>query len=94
MPMRRCHLDGKTIGSLDDLYDQLSARLPLPDHFGRNLDALRDVLSTDVEGPFEIAWMNADASKRRMGKAYDRVLRLLRALEKERDDFRLKIDRG
>jgi hypothetical protein len=31
--------------SLDDLYDQLQADLALPGWFGRNLDALADVLS-------------------------------------------------
>ncbi|MCK7468404.1 MAG: barstar family protein [Desulfosudis oleivorans] len=45
-----------SIRSLDDLYDQLASRLSLPAHFGRNLDALWDVLSTDIEGPFEIVW--------------------------------------
>lgn len=64
MPIKRCALNGKTIRSLDDLYDQLSKRLSLPKHFGRNLDALWDVLSTDVEGPFEITWRHADSSKK------------------------------
>jgi ribonuclease inhibitor len=92
MPIKRCTLNGRSIRSLDDLYDRLSSRLSLPDHFGRNLDALRDVLSTDVEGPFEIAWMHAADSKRSMGKDFDRAVKLLRELEKERDDFKLKIE--
>ncbi len=92
MPIKRCTLNGKTIGSLDDLYDRISILIDLPEHFGRNLDALWDVLSTDVEGPFEIIWKNADDSKKSMGKDFDRVLKLLRDLEKERDDFKLKIN--
>jgi len=77
--------------SLDDLYDQLSTRLSLPEHFGRNLDALWDVLSTDVEGSFEIEWEYADDSKKSMGNDFDRAAKLLRELEKERADFKLKI---
>jgi hypothetical protein len=50
--IRSAILLGRAIHSLDDLYDQISTRLSLPAHFGRNLDALWDVLSTDVEGPF------------------------------------------
>ncbi len=91
MPMKRCALDGKAIRSLADFYDQLSISLTLPKHFGRNLDALWDILSTDVEGPFEIVWRQADASKKAMGRDFDRAVQLLRQLEEERDDFKLKL---
>jgi len=93
MPIRRCTLDGKTIGSLDDLYDQLSIRLALPEHFGRNLDALWDVLSTDVEGPFEIVWKHTGDSRKLMGKDFDRAVKVLKDLQKERDDFALEIEK-
>ena len=93
MPIRRCTLNGKTTRSLDDLYDQLSVPLSLPEHFGRNLDALWDVLSTDVEGPFEIVWKNAGDSRKLMGKDFDRAAKLLKDLQKDRDDFKLKIEK-
>lgn len=93
MPIKRCTLDGKNVGSLDDLYNQFSSRLSLPDHFGRNLDALWDVLSTDVQGSFEIVWKHAGASKKLMGRDFDRVVKLLKDLQKERDDFTLKIEK-
>lgn len=92
MPIRQCTLDGKTVRSLDDFYDQLSIRLSLPEHFGRNLDALWDVLSTDVEGPFEIVWKHTGDSKKLMGKDFDRAVKLLKDLQKERKDFTLKIE--
>jgi ribonuclease inhibitor len=92
MPIKRCTLNGSAIRSLDDLYDQLSTRLSLPEHFGRNLDALWDVLVADVEGSFEIVWKHADDSRTLMGKDFDRAIKLLRALEEERDDFKLKIE--
>ena len=94
MPIsRKCTLDGRSIHSLDELYDELAKHLPLPDHFGRNLDALWDVLSTDIEGPFEIAWQHADDSKKAMGKDYGRAMKLLRDLVKRRDDFTLIVKR-
>ena len=93
MPMKRCTLDGKTIRSLDDLYDSLSIQLSLPVHFGRNLDALWDVLSTDVRGPFEIVWKHAGDSRKLMGKDFDRVVKVFKDLQKERDDFILKIEK-
>jgi ribonuclease inhibitor len=92
MPIKQCPLSGRFIHSLDDLYDQLVSGLALPAHFGRNLDALWDVLSTDVEGPFEIVWKNSDDSRKSMGKDFDRVLKLLQALEDERNDFHLTVE--
>jgi ribonuclease inhibitor len=92
MPIKKCALNGKTLRSLDDLYDQLSNELSLPKRFGRNLDALWDVLSTDVPGPFEIDWKHANESKIMMDKDFDRVLKLLQELEKERGDFTLTLE--
>jgi len=93
MPIRQCTLDGKTIRSLDDLYDRLSIPLSLPEHFGRNLDALWDVLSTDVQGSFEIVWKHTGDSKKLMGSDFSRAIKLLKDLQKERDDFTLKIEK-
>lgn len=92
MPIKRCALNGLKIRSLDDLYDRLANRLSLPAHFGRNLDALWDVLSTDIEGPFSIIWKHSDDSKKSMGKDFSRAVKLLRELEKGRDDFQLTIE--
>jgi len=94
MPVKRCALSGKTIHSLDDLYDQLSKKLSFPDYFGRNLDALWDVLATDVEGPFEIVWKDAGASKKSMGRSFARIVNLLKELEAERDDFTFRGEEG
>ena len=82
-------LNGQGIRSLDDFYDELSRQLSLPAYFGRNLDALWDVLSTDVEGPIEIFWRNADASKQAMGEDFEKVLKVLKELEGEREDFKV-----
>lgn len=91
MPIKKINLDGKTVKSLNDLYENISKQISLPEHFGRNLDALWDVLSTDVEGPIEINWKNAADSKEGMGKDFDRAVKLFKDLKKERDDFKLKI---
>lgn len=90
--MKRCTLDGRKISSLNDLYNQLSPQLHLPDYFGCNLDALWDVLSTDIEGPFEIIWKNSGVSEKLMGRDFERVVNLLKDLEQERDDFKLIMD--
>ena len=92
MPMRACTLNGENIHSLADLYDRLASGLSLPEYFGRNLDALWDVLSTDVAGPFAIRWQHAAASRKSMGRDFRRAVKLLQDLERERDDFTLMIE--
>ncbi len=91
MSIRKRHytLDGQGIHSLDDFYDEISRQLSLPAYFGRNLDALWDVLSTDVEGPVEITWRNAQASEQAMGEDFEKVLKVLKELEGEREDFKV-----
>lgn len=92
MPIKKCVLNGLKIHSQDDLYTQLEKRLSLPAYFGRNLDALWDVLSADVEGPFKIVWKHGDVSKQFMGKDFDKVVKLFKELERDRSDFQLKIE--
>jgi ribonuclease inhibitor len=94
MPLRRSAkkgtLSGKSIRSLKDFYDEISEQLEFPGHFGRNLDALWDVLVTDVAGPVEILWEDSGLSKSSMGKDFDRIANLLKEVEKERGDFKVR----
>jgi ribonuclease inhibitor len=87
--LKKCRLPGKSIRSPEDFYDQLTRQLHFPDYFGRNLDALWDVLTTDMEGPVEIVWEDAAASRKSMGDIFEKIAALLREVEKERDDFRV-----
>ncbi len=82
-------LPGREIRSLEAFYDVISRKLSFPEHFGRNLDALWDVLTTDVKGPVEIIWDESAVSRQAMGPIYDRVSALLKDVQKERDDFRV-----
>ena len=93
MPVKRCTLNGRAISSIDDFYEQLETKLSIPNHFGRNLDALWDVLTTDIKGPFEIVWKDAEASKKSMKRDFERVLQLLKDLEDDRRDFKLRIEK-
>jgi ribonuclease inhibitor len=93
MPVtKKIMLNGERVHSLEDFYDELVRRITLPEHFGRNLDALWDSLTSDVEGPFEIIWRRSGLSKKHMGKEFDAVIVLLHDLEAERDDFRLVLE--
>jgi ribonuclease inhibitor len=77
--------------SLEAVYDILGRDLGLPPHFGRNLDALYDVLTGDVPGPFEIVVEDA----KRLGAALvpqgSALLKLLADVAKARKDARIRV---
>ncbi len=86
---KKIKLPGKSISSLDEFYSELAKKLRFPEHFGRNLDALWDVLTTDVKGPVELAWEDSKLSKKSMGKDFEKVAALLGDVGKEREDFKV-----
>jgi ribonuclease inhibitor len=91
--MMKYILDGKKIASRNDFYDELKrSKLPLPSHFGRNLDALWDVLTADLAGPLEIIWNASGSSRSAMGnEEHDQLVRLLLDAAVERDDLKVTI---
>jgi ribonuclease inhibitor len=77
--------------TMDAIYSTLQRELDLPRHFGRNLDALYDVLTADVAGPVEIVWKDHAWARAKLGPDYDRLVTTLRAVENEREDFLLTL---
>lgn len=55
---KEVYIDFSTIGDMDEFYAQLKEKLPLPDYFGDNLDALYDVITGDLEMPLHIEFVN------------------------------------
>lgn len=92
MPVKAYALDGRMILSIDDFYDKITKTMPLPEYFGRNLDALADSLLTDIEGPLEIVWEYSSVSQKAMKEDYKRVARVLRRVARERDDCKIVFD--
>lgn len=83
--MSRIVISGDCVDTLDDIYDEVERQLTLP-YFGRNLDALWDVLTREVDGPVEILWRESDVSRARLGPDFDRVTALLREVAEDRPD--------
>ena len=58
---RRFIVDLAGVRSAARLHDALAAQLPLPQHYGRNLDAFHDVL-TEFGGSWSIVFRNAGSA--------------------------------
>ena len=56
--MKTIYIDFTDIGDYEDFYAQLKEKLPLPEHFGDNLDALSDVITGEQEMPLHIEFVN------------------------------------
>ena len=52
------YIDFLEIGDYEDFYAQLKEKLPLPEHFGDNLDALFDVITGELEVPLHLECVN------------------------------------
>ncbi|HUX63764.1 barstar family protein [Sulfuricella sp.] len=85
MPVKRCVL--RDIRTLAQFYDELARQFAFPPHFGRNLDALWDVLTGEVAGPIEIVWEESEQAQANLGVDYAKLIILFNDLAAERDDF-------
>ncbi|MGW6445480.1 barstar family protein [Lentzea sp. NPDC055074] len=71
-------IDGALIGTESDLHDALSGPLDFGPYYGRNLDALWDRLTVDVERPVELVWTRSEISRSNLGSVlFGRIERLL-----------------
>jgi len=69
------------------LFHRLAEHLDFPPHAADNLDALWDVLRTDVAGPFQIVWRDHVAARAALGFDFEKIAALMQRLAEERRDF-------
>lgn len=70
------NLDGTVLTSKEELHNTIFYQLALPDYYGRNLDALWDVLST-WSAPLRIEVTHTELLKRHLAYYADALLELL-----------------
>jgi ribonuclease inhibitor len=83
-------LEGAAIRSEAEFHAAIAAALEFPSYYGRNLNALWDVLTGDVERPVVLVWNDADASRAALGGWFDEVVELLRKVERQDVTWGLK----
>lgn len=87
-------LDGNDFKTLEEFYDEISSIFSLPSWWGRNLDALNDVLRSDFmpEQGYILIWKNSHLSKQFLGHE-ETVRQLTKRLEKCHPDNVLSIQK-
>lgn len=78
--MRIILIDGKKYNNIEEIHN-LFAREFNWGFYGKNLDALWDFLTTEVERPFQIKWINIEESKKKIGQDCFSIIDLLREVE-------------
>jgi ribonuclease inhibitor len=70
-------INGNDIKSESDFHKHIALVLNFPSYYGKNLDALWDVLSTDIERPITLVWENSSVSQETMREEFPRSYDLL-----------------
>lgn len=83
-------IDGNSIKTEAEFHAKISVALSLPLHYGKNLDALFDILSRDVERPVVLVWKDSTISKASMGDSFDRIVDVLRGIENQDAEWGLE----
>lgn len=84
----RVEIDGARIRSVSDLHEALSEALDFGPHYGANLSALWDRLSTDVERPVEVVWKESALSRAALGeREFEKIRDLLLRVQLQDESF-------
>ncbi len=84
-------IDLKNAKTRADLYDLLEQELPLPDDFGRNRDALYDVLS-EIPEETQIHFLDRECREYELERYLRRLKRMFGGLMEENPNIRVSFD--
>ncbi len=83
------NIDGALIGNRDELHNTIAWQLQFPDYYGRNLDALWDLLSA-WSTPLTIELTNAEVLLQHLGDHGESVLQLFQEAAEENDRITIR----
>lgn len=83
-------LDGLSILTERDFHKRIASAFSVTQNFGNNLNALWDLLSTDIQRPTVIIWKNSKHSEESMGETYKKIISILERTKAQ--DISLRLD--
>jgi ribonuclease inhibitor len=78
---------GKNINNEQDFHDQLAKALNVSQYYGRNLNALWDLLSVSIERPIRLIWFDSLESKYKLGDVFEKIISILDRVQSQDEKF-------
>ena len=79
----KVEIKGIEIKTEKDFHKAISSALNFGPYYGDNLDALWDILTTDIERPVMLIWKDSNLSKKAMGKDFDNIINILKKVSEQ-----------
>ena len=92
--MRTIVLDGSLMAGREEAHEYLVQRLGLPDYYGKNLDALFDILSADLTEPTRLVVYRREALAQSLGSYGEALLGALADAARENPCLEVAFDSG
>ncbi|RKM58302.1 barnase inhibitor [Butyrivibrio sp. X503] len=83
------YIDLSEVMTKEELQDILVKELPLPDYYGKNLDALNDVLTESGNG-WNIIFYNTKFAAVKLGKYFDALKRLCKEAAEDMPELKIR----
>jgi len=82
-------VDFEGVSGKEEIHERLSSALPLPSHYGRNLDALYDAL-TEAHEKWDIVFLHWDDAVRASGDYMDALWNVCNDAAEENDTLTVR----
>jgi len=89
--MQTVALPGSQLTSRDALHDWLAKALVFPAYYGRNLDALWDLISASIPLPVTLIWQDFAQSQLLLGDYADKALAVFQEAAALQEGFYLEV---
>ena len=76
--MKEIIIEGALIASREELHKVFKEALDLPEHYGKNLDALWDMLTGDIDLPIRIIWRDYNTTEENIGSYAKKTLEVIK----------------
>ena len=78
----KVEIKGNKIFTINDFHWQIAKLLDLEPYYGNNLDALWDSLTTNVERPVSLIWLDSETSRENLGdEAFNMIVQILQKVQ-------------
>jgi ribonuclease inhibitor len=85
--MKKIIINISKLKSIEQFHELLKIKLGFPDYYGKNLDALWDCLTSDLETPILIQWIGYAECKNYLGNEVIKIKEVFESAQEELSDF-------